>query len=205
LSTRIPVAAALLLFWATSARPGASDNLAVFLDGDYLRVSMPHLDFLKGKPLERLKDGATVAFVGSVTITTSPNSLSPVAQSVARFALSYDIWEERFSITKIGQSPESRRTASHLSAQATELWCLDNLGIDRGLIPADKQFYVQLDLRAEDPRDQLGIIGDSGINLTRLIEYLGRPPRSPQGRWLFNSGPFRLEELKKTEIKGLRG
>jgi len=191
-----------LLCRAVSAAP---DSLAVFLDGDYLRVSMPHLDFLKGKPLERLKDGATVAFVGSVTITTSPNSLSPVAQSVARFALSYDIWEERFSISKIGQSPESRRTASHLSAQATEAWCLDNLGIDRGLIPADKQFYVQLDLRAEDPKDQLGIIGDSGINLTSLIEYLGRQPRSPQGRWLFNSGPFRLEELKKTEIKGTRG
>ena len=203
--TRIAVTAAVLFFCATSAKPVAPDTLAVFLDGDYLRVSLPHLDFLKGKPLERLKDGASVAFVGSVSITTSPNSLSPVARSVARFALSYDIWEERFSVTKIGQSPESRRTASHLSAQATEAWCLDNLGIDRGLIPGDKQFYVQLDLRAEDPQDQLGIIGDPGVNLTRLIEYLGRPPRSPQGRWLFNSGPFRLEELKKTEIKGIRG
>jgi hypothetical protein len=205
LRTRIPVAiclASVLLCRAASAAP---DSLAVFLDGDYLRVSMPHLDFLKGTPLERLKNGTSVAFVGQVIITTSPNSLTPVARSVARFALSYDIWEERFSVTKIGQSPESRRTASHLSQQAIESWCLDNLVIDRGLIPADKQFYVQLDLRAEDPKDQLGIIGDSGINLTRLIEYLGRESRSPQGRWLFNSGPFRLEELKKTEIKGIRG
>lgn len=202
---RIPVAICLTSIVLCRAASAAPDSLAVFLDGDYLRVSMPHLDFLKGKPLERLKDGASVAFVGQVTITTSPNSLSPVARSVARFALSYDIWEERFSITKIGQSPESRRTASHLSAQATEAWCLDNLGIDRGLIPGDKQFYVQLDLRAEDPQDQLGIIGDPGVNLTRLIEYLGRQPRSPQGRWLFNSGPFRLEDLKKTEIKGIRG
>jgi hypothetical protein len=185
--------------------PGAADGLAVFLDGDYLRVSLPHLDFLKGKPLDRLKDGASVAFVGSVTITTSPNSLTPVARSFAQFALSYDIWEERFSVTKIGQSPGSRRTASHLSAQAIESWCIDNLVIDRGLIPADKQFYVQLDLRAEDPSDQLGIIGDPGVNLTRLIEYFGRQTRSPQGRWLFNSGPFRLEDLKKTEIKGIRG
>jgi hypothetical protein len=160
----------VVLFHAASAAP---EGLGVFLDGDYLRVAVPHLDFLKGKPLDRLKDGASVAFVGQVTITTSPNSLSPAARSVA--------------------------------AQATELWCLDNLVIDRGLIPADKQFYVQLDLRAEDPKDQLGIIGDSGVNLTRLIEYLGRPPRSPQGRWLFNSGPFRLEDLKKTEVKAVRG
>ena len=80
------------------------------LDGDYLRVSLPHIDFLKGKPLDRLKDGASVAFIGQVTITTSPNSLIPIARSVARFALSYDIWEERFSVTKIGQTPDSRRS-----------------------------------------------------------------------------------------------
>jgi hypothetical protein len=203
LRTRIPIAAFLLC--ALGAVSSASDDLVVFLDGDYLRVSLPHIDFLKGKPVERLKDGASVAFIGQVTITTSPNSISPVARSVARFALSYDIWEERFSVTKIGQSPESRRTAAHLSAQATENWCLDNLVIDRSQIPADKQFYVQLDLRAEDPKDQLGIIGDPGINLTRLIELFGRAPRSPQDRWLFSSGPFRLNDLKKTEIRGIRG
>lgn len=206
MKTRIAVAAAVLLgaMGAWGAVSGA-EGLGVFLDGDYLRVSLPHLDFLKGKPLDRLKDGASVAFIGQVTITTSPNSLSPVARSVARFALSYDIFEERFSVTKIGQSPGSRWTQSHLTVQGTEKWCIDNLVIDRGQVPADKEFYVQLDLREEDPRDQLGIIGDPGINLTRLIEVLGRAPRSPQGRWLFNSGPYRLIDLKKAEIRGTRG
>jgi hypothetical protein len=195
--------------FATTAASGASDTLAVRLDGDYLRVSLPNIDFLKGKPLDRLKDGVSVAYVGQITITTSPvsspASITPLARSVARFALSYDIWEERFSVTKIGPSPESRRSASHLSAQATEAWCLDNLTIDRSLLPADREFYVQLDLRAEDPKDDLGIVGDPGINLTRLIELFGRPPRSPQQRWLFSSGPQRLADLKKTEIRGGRG
>lgn len=198
--------ASLTVLCATAGAVSSSDTLVVRLDGDYLRVSLPHIDFLRGKPLERLKDGASVAFIGQVTITTSPQSLTPVARTVARFALSYDIWEERFSVTRIGQSPESKRTISHLSAQATETWCLDNLGIDRSLVPAGKDFYVQLDLRAEDPRDDLvGIIGDPGINLTRLIELFGRPPRSPQERWFFSSGPLRLAELKKTEIRGGRG
>jgi hypothetical protein len=170
---------------------------------DYLRVALPHIDFLKGRPLDRLKDGASVVFNGQLTITTSPNSLVPVARAVARFALSYDIWEERFSVTKIGPSRESR---SHLSAQNTEDWCLDKLVIDRSEVPADKQFYVQLDIRAEDPKDQLGIIGDPGINLTRfLIETFGRAPRSPQERLLMISGPLRLADLKKTEIRGTRG
>lgn len=187
-----------------SANLGAQDTLAVRLDGDYLRISLPHVDFLKGKPLDRLKDGASVAFIGKISVTLSPNSLVPVAQYVARFAMSYDIWEERFSVTKF-QSPESRHTQGHLSAQAAENFCLDNLVIDRGQLPADKPFYVQLDLRAEDPRDQLGIIGDPGINFTRLIEIFGRPPRSPQERWLYNGGPWRLVDLKKTEVRAVRG
>jgi hypothetical protein len=124
---------------------------------------------------------------------------------VARFALSYDIWAENFSVTKIGQTPDSRRTISHLSAQAAENWCLDNLGIDRSQIPPDKPFYVQLDLRAEDPKDQVGIIGEPGINITRLIEIFGRPIHGTQPRWLKNSGPWRMDDLKRSEVKGARG
>jgi hypothetical protein len=186
------------------ASVGAQD-LPVRLDGDYLRISLHRMDFLQGKPLERLKDGATVAFIGQLTLSTSPNSLNPIARAVARFALSYDIWEERFSVTKIGQTPDSRRSVSHLSAQQTESWCLDNLLIDRSQVPTDRQFYVQLDLRAEDPRDQLGIIGDPGINLTRLIELFGRAPRGAQPRWFLTSGPWRFADLKKNEVKGTRG
>lgn len=193
--------AALLL---GSVPLGATDNLAVHLDGENLRVSLQHFDFLKGKPLDRLKAGTSVAFIGKFSISLSPNSLSPVAQAVAQFAMSYDIWEERFSVTKI-QSPTNRRTVAHLSAQAAENWCLDNLVIDRGQIPPDKPFYVQLEMRADDPQDQLGVIGDPGINFTRLIEYLGRPPRSPEERLLYNAGPFRLVDLKKSEVRAVRG
>jgi hypothetical protein len=131
--------------------------------------------------------------------------VTPATRSIARFALSYDIWEERFSVTKIGQSPGSRRTVSHLSAQAAENWCLDNLTVDRAQIPPDQQFWVQLDLRGEDPRDQLGIIGDPGINITRLIEIFGRPARAAQPRWMLSSGPHRLADLKKFEIRSTRG
>jgi hypothetical protein len=171
-------------------------QLVVHLDGDFLRINLAHLDFLNGKPLERLKDGASVAFLGQLTVTTSPNAIKPATRSVARFALSYDIWEQRFSVTKVGQTPDARRAVSHLSAQAAEDWCMDNLTLDRAELP-DTEFWVQLDLRAEDPRDQLGIIGEPGINLTRLIEIFGRPARGAQPRWLLTSGPFRLADLRK--------
>ena len=182
-----------------------AQDLAVHLDGDYLRVSLPHIDFLQGKPLNRLKDGGSVAFIGFVTITSTPTSLTPIARSGARFALSYDILEEKFSVTKIGQSPSSRLSQSHLSAQAAELWCLDNLGIDRSELPADRPFYVNLDLRVEDPREDPRIVDDAGISLLGLVERLGRPGRSAQPRWLKSSGPYRLDDLKRSEIKGTRG
>jgi hypothetical protein len=116
---------------------------------------------------------------------------------VARFALSYDIWEERFSVTRMGERPDSRRSVSHLSLQAAQNWCLDNLTIDRSLIPPDRLFYVRLDLRLEDPRDQLGIVGEPGINITRLIEIFSRPARSAQQPFLLRNGPFRLADLRK--------
>jgi hypothetical protein len=199
LKTKLVVAALLL-----GANLGAVESLAVHLDGDYLRVSLPQVDFLKGKPLDRLKDGASIAFVGKISVTLAPNSLITVAQSVTSFALSYDIWEERFSVTKIDPTGSRRIQGAHLSAQAAENLCLDSLAIDRGQLPADKPFYVQLDLRMDDGRDQLGIIGDPGINFTRLIELLGRQ-RSPQEHWLYNSGPLRLADLKKTEVRAVRG
>jgi hypothetical protein len=180
-----------------------AQDLAVHLDGDYLRVALPHVDFLQGKPLNRLKDGGSVAFIGRVSITSTPTSLAPIAQSLAKFALSYDILEEKFSVTKIGQN--SRRSQSHLTAQAVELWCLDNLGIDRSELPADRPFYVNLDLRLEDPRDEVRIIDDAGISLSRMVEFFGRPGRSAQPKWLKSSGPYRLDDLKRSEIKGTRG
>ncbi|MGD1071778.1 MAG: hypothetical protein ABSB15_16725 [Bryobacteraceae bacterium] len=174
-----------------------SPELLVRMEGDYLHISAPHLNFLSGKTLERLKDGASVAFIGQLTVTSTPNAIIPDARSVARFALSYDIWEERFSIAKMGEKPDSRRSISHLSVQAAQNWCLDNLAIERSLVPSDRLIYVQLDLRIEDPRDQAGIVGDPGINITRLIEIFSRPAKSAEPPMVLRNGPFRLADLRK--------
>jgi hypothetical protein len=191
-------AAAVCTFAVTTIPP----EILIHLDGDYLHIELPRFDFLNGKPLDRLRDGASVAFLGQLTVTTAPNSIVPAARTVARFAFSYDIWEQRFSVTRLGDRPESSRSISHLSAQAAQNWCIENLAIERSQVPADKQFWVQLDLRVEDPRDQSGIVGEPGINITRLIEIFGRPAHSQQ-RWLLNGGPFRLDDVRKDDLKKL--
>jgi hypothetical protein len=175
-------------------------ELLIRLDADLLHVSAPRLNFLSGKTLERLRNGGSVAFVGLLTISPERNSFVTDARTVARFALSYDIWGEKFAVVKIGDRPESRHAASsHLSTvEATQNWCLDNLTIEQSSIPADRPFYVQLDLRAEDPHDELGIVGDAGISISRLIEIFSRPPaKGSQTRWLRTEGPFRLTELRR--------
>jgi hypothetical protein len=181
-------------------------RLSARLEGDYLHISAPHFSFLTGKSLERLKDGASVAFIAQLTVSSSPSYVVPDARSVARFAVSYDIWEERFSVTRFadakpGDRSDQKRSVSHLLAPAAEGWCLDNLVISRSELPADRQFYVQLDLREADPRDQSGVIGDSGISIARMVEIFSRPVREKQIRYLLDSGPLRLDEIRK----GLHG
>jgi hypothetical protein len=172
------------------------------LDGDYLHVIAPNFSFLSGKSLERLKDGASVAFIAQLTVSTSPNYVVPDAPpSVARFAVSYDIWDERFSVTKIGDH-DQKLSKSHLTGPAAEAWCFDKLTLHRADLPTDRPFYIQLDMRVEDPRDTAGMIGDGGISLARMIQVFGRPVRDKQAHWLLNSGQVRLEELIR---KGTHG
>lgn len=173
------------------------------LEGDYLHVMAPNFSFLSGKSLERLKDGASVAFIAQLTVSTSPNYLIPDAQpSVARFAVSYDIWDDYFSVTKISDHPDQKLTVSHLTASAAEAWCFDKLTLHRSDLPADRPFYIQLDMRVEDPRDTAGLIGEGGISLAKMIQIFSRPVRDKQTHWLLNSGQIRLEDLIK---KGTHG
>ena len=172
------------------------------LEGDYLHVIAPNFSFLSGKSLQRLKDGASVAFIAQLTVSTSPNYVVPDAPpSVARFAVSYDIWDGWFSVTKIGDH-DQKLTVSHLTAPAAEAWCFHNLALRRSDLPTDRPFYIQLDMRVEDPRDTAGLIGEGGISLAKMIEIFSRPVRDKQAHWLLNSGQVRLDDLIR---KGTHG
>ena len=175
-------------------------RLAPRLDGELLHVSAPNFSFLTGKSLERLKDGASVAFIAQMTVSTTPTYVMADARTVARFAVSYDIWQESFSVTRFAEDKAGsgqKGTRSHLTGPAAEAWCLENLAINRADLPTDRPFYVHLDLRVEDPRDQSGVIGDAGISISRLAEIFSRPAREKQDHWPLDSGPVRLDEIRK--------
>lgn len=175
----------------------SAQALRVRLDGDDLRIAAPQLRFLSGKPLEKLKDGASVVFLAQLSISTEVNAPA-IKRAVDRFVVSYDVWEEKFAVTRTGLERET-----HLSPAAAESWCLERMAIGiEGLAP-DKPFWVRLELRAEDARDQAAVVGESGINLTRLIEVFSNPAHAQQMRWELTAGPMRLMELKR-ERRGSR-
>jgi hypothetical protein len=194
-----PVAAVIPSAFAIEYNP---HRLIPHIEGEYLHVGATNFSFLTGKSLQRLKDGASVAFVAQLIVSDTPNFLIPDARAVARFAVSYDIWEQRFSVTKVMGGPEQNRTISHQLAPAAENWCLDSLAIHRTDLPVDRPFYLRLDLRVEDPRDQPGVIGESGISLSNLVEIFSRPIRDKQDRYpSWTAGPMRLEDI----FRGARG
>lgn len=171
----------------------ASTNLAVRWDRDRLAVSAPQLHFLTGKALNRLRDGASVAYDAQLSLLALAQP-APLQRDVDRFVVSYDLWEEKFAVTRLG-IPNS--SASHLSAEGVETWCIESLGLwPKGVDPG-QIVRMRLELRAEDPRELTLLPADSGISLSGLIEIFSRPAHTQQQRWLVESNPFRIRDFRK--------
>jgi hypothetical protein len=186
-----------LAAFAPFARAISAPALLVRIDGDFVRVHAPRLQFLIGRTLERLHDGSTVGFLGQLSLSTDGNH-TVQSRSIARFALSYDIWEETFSVTRIAQT---RRTVAHLSAEAAQDWLVNELTLNTSVVPRTAPFWVRLDLRAEDGRDNLDFIGGSGISLTRMVEVFSRPPYAAQPHWSLEAGPLSLATLSPRVVE----
>ena len=109
-----------------------AQSLTARIEGDQLRLSAPRLHFLIGEALDRLHNGATVNYELELTLRTEKAGTA-VAVVKQRFAVSYDLWEEKFAVTKLETSP---RSVSHLSAAAAEAWCIESLAVSvAGLAP----------------------------------------------------------------------
>src|ERR1700722_14091477 len=92
--------------------------LQVSFDGDNLHVAAPGLHFLTGKPLERLRDASTVAFLSQITLF-SDDHVTVFRRMPERIIVSYDLWEEKFAVTVRGSAA---RSMSHMGAAQAENW-----------------------------------------------------------------------------------
>lgn len=175
---------------------GANEPLEVTFDGDNIHVAAPGLHFLTGKPLNRLKDAATVVFVSQITLFSDDHGTIFHRPIQERLIVSYDLWEEKFAVTIRGG--DSTRTAPRLlTAPQAEAWCIENLAISAlGLAP-DRPFWLRFELSATDQKDLGTLLGDSGISLGSLIGWLGQKHGANDPYWKRETGPLRLLDLPR--------
>jgi hypothetical protein len=173
-------------------------SLTVTFDGDTLHVSSPTVHFLTGKPLMRLKDGATVVFLSQITLYSDAYVTVLRRPPVERFIVSYNIWEDdKFSVTS------GLRSASNLSLAATEAWCQESLTINTVGVGPDQPFWLQLDLRPTSPKELSSVLNGSWLSLGKLIELFGRKPGADEPQ-SWRVGPLRLHDLVRTTGRGNR-
>jgi hypothetical protein len=170
-----------------------AQSLTARIEGNQLHIAAPRLHFLAGQALNRLKDGATVKYELQLEAKVDRNG-RVLARTQEQFAISYDLWEEKFAVTKLGPSP---RSISHLSPAAAEAWCVDNITIPVAAISASQPFWIRLDYRADDSGPATEQADNSGFTLTGLIDIFSRRTRSEQLHGSDEVGPLRLESLKK--------
>lgn len=193
----------LLAGLSLGVSPRARSPLAAIsarYDGDNIHVTAHNLHFLSGKPLERLKNGLTVVFLSQLSISLD-GYRTTFRRLPERFTVSYDLWGEKFSVARMSGIP---RSISHLSAEAAEAWCLESMAVSAAGLDPGRQFWLRLEMRAADPKEEEGVVGEPGINITRLIELFSRRPRPEQPHWRLDAGPLRLADLRGKRAEAAR-
>jgi len=170
----------------------SSEELLVHAGSGDVHVTAPRLHFLTGKSLQRLLDGAVVPFDFQLSLAAGSKS-NVVARSLERFSVSYDVWQEKFSVIRLR---DLRKSSLSLSANAAEGWCLDNIFVSASALPADRQLWAHLEIRSVEPRDQVLPVRDPNISIATLIEIFSRTPRPQQDHWSLESAAFHLADLK---------
>jgi hypothetical protein len=169
---------------------GLAQSIPILLErhGDHLNLAAPQLHFISGKALEKLENGSTVTYVMMLAIV-SEHSKKQVFH--ARFVVSYDLWEEKYSVVKM---PDGL-TVSRLKAPMAEAWCLENMPVPIRSISERQPFMIRLGCTVEeDAANQDG--KNSGVIFGDLVDIFGRKKQEAPQRWEISAGPFRLEDLK---------
>jgi|MudIll2142460700_1097286.scaffolds.fasta_scaffold75118_2 hypothetical protein len=161
-------------------------------EGDLLHVAAPKLHFLEGKPLEKLHDGASVTFVLTLT-AGAEDGKAHYFRLQERFVVSFDLWEEKFSVLRTGPGG---RSASRLSAAMAEAWCLENMPMPVRVVPAQEPFVIRLECGIADNGEESGGDPRTALTLAGLIDVFSRKKSEAPPRWEAAAGPLRLQEVK---------
>lgn len=171
-----------------------AQELKPLWNGAQLRAAAPALRFLSGRSLDMIRNGRAVTYDFQLSLTVPGQA---ARRAVERFVISYDLWEERFSVTRLSSTASLRRTAANLTQAAVEAWCLEHLLLPTDGLASDRPLPIVLEVRAQDPEQPAPEpLRDSGISLSALIEIFSRPARAQQQRWRIEHAPVRLDAIR---------
>ena len=182
----------LTLIVLFSARGLAAQTLTVNAAGDALHLQARNFAFLEGPVLTRLKEGRSVRVDFELTVLSKPEG-PIVKQTVQGFTLSFDLWEERFAVSRAGSPP---RSISHLRARDAENWCLENLTMPVSSlgIGRDTPFWLRLVYRIQDLAPAPEEAPGERYTLRALIDRLSRRRDEGDLTRSIDAGPFRLSD-----------
>jgi hypothetical protein len=159
--------------------------------GDALHVKAPAFSFIEGQVLAWLRDGRSVHLDFELNVLARQGG-SPVAQDRQSFVMSFDLWEERFAVTRVGTPP---RSVSHLTSRNAEAWCLEHVTVPVGRLGSlgrDAPLWVRLAYRVQSPVSELSPEDERVSSLERLIGILGRRRQDGTLGKSMEAGPFLL-------------
>ncbi|MBL8221564.1 MAG: hypothetical protein JNL62_20180 [Bryobacterales bacterium] len=168
-------------------------ELTPLWDGRELKISS-RLQFLTGRSLDAVRNGRAVPFDIQLSLTRGTIT---AARAAERFTISYDLWEEKYSVARLSRDQSAPRQVSHLSLEDAAQWCFDNISVSTASLDPDIPYAVLVEVRAGDGRSASPLLGEPGVSLTALIEIFSRPARAQQQKWNLQAGPIRLKDAKR--------
>ncbi len=180
----------ILLVAAAAADP-STQSVTIKTAAGALQVQAPGFGFIEGPVSDRLREGRSLRVDVDLAVLDQPKG-AVVAQTRQSYSLSFDLWEERFAVTRVGTPA---RSISHRTAKNAEAWCLEHLSIPLtalGRLGRDMPFWIRLEYRVQESAATTDATADEGLTLAALIERLSRRrDQGPPGRSV-EAGPFRF-------------
>jgi hypothetical protein len=169
----------------------SAEVLRIRLANSELKVSSPPLGILGGPAMQRLKVGRIVPFDFHLTLWVDQR-LRIHSRAFERFAVSYDLWEETYSVSGL-RAP--RASASGLDAKETEAWCLDHISMPVANLQPSQMVWMRLDVRAVPAKEAERPFDEATIDLSALIDLLSGSRRRHPDRWSVESAGARVADL----------
>lgn len=168
-----------------------AQSITISTSDGILRVKASDVGIIEGDVLRHLRDGRSVRLDVVLTVLDGPRG-GVIAEATQTFNLSFDLWEERFAVTRLGTPP---RSVSHLRARDAEAWCLDNVSVplsELGRLGRDTPFWIRLEYESPGAPAAPELDPDDTFTLRRLIDVLSRRSRDAAAGKSIAAGPFRL-------------